>query len=377
MFSFWQQDVFFRPADIVIAGGGFMGLWSAYELKKQHPKLTITVLEKDSIPGGASVRNAGFACFGSPGELLADGINIGEEAMWKIVEMRYKGIRKIREILRDEVIDYDACGGYECFNDPKLFQQVADKLPWLNKGMQGITGKDAIFSIVNDGITALGMQHFKYMIANRLEGGLHSGKAIQALLQKLSAMDVRVLYGADVSSWQNTGTTSKIEIGGAYHTTIQANKFLITTNASAPQLTHTMPVYSARGQVLVTQPIQGLQLRGTFHYDEGFYYWRNVGNRILLGGARNQAFEAENTGDIKISHTIQTALETFLHQHIRLPSEEIRIDHRWAGIMGFTQNKQPVIQAIGPGVWAAIACNGMGVALTPLMAEVVVTQMMG
>ncbi len=377
MHSFWQQDVFFQPADVVIAGGGFMGLWSAYELKKRYPKLSVTILEKDSLPGGASVRNAGFACFGSPGELLADAAGMGDDAMWRIVEMRYKGIEKIRKLLGDVAIDYDACGGYECFNNSMLFEQVRNRLPWLNKGMKSITGKADVFSIEDNSIATLGMKNFKHLIANRLEGGLHSGKAIQVLLQKLCGMGVTILYGANVNNWQNIGDRLEIDISGTYDATITAGTLLISTNAFVPQLTHILPVAPARGQVLVTKPIRDLPLRGTFHYDEGFYYWRNVGNRILLGGARNQAFEAENTTEMNTSDTIQTALENFLHQHIHLPDQKIEIDYSWAGIMGFTQNKQPIIQQIQPGVWAAIACNGMGVALTPVIAEQVVTQMMG
>jgi gamma-glutamylputrescine oxidase len=377
MFSFWQQDAFLHPADIVIAGSGFMGLWTAYELKKQYPKLFITVLEKESLPGGASVRNAGFACFGSPGELLADATDMGENAMWSLVEMRYKGIQKIRKILSDIAIDYDACGGYECFTEPNAFQQVAGRLSWLNAGMKIITGKDDVFEIADAGINGLGMKNFTNMLANRLEGGLHSGKTIRALLQKLSAMGVTVLYGANVTQWQNMDSKLVVEIGGTYNTSIITNKLLITTNAFVPQLANVVPIYSARGQVLVSNPINGLQLRGTFHYNTGFYYWRNVGNRILIGGARNQAFQEENTTDIKTTATIQTALENFLHNHLYLPHQTLEFEYRWAGIMGFTQNKQPIMQAIEPGVWAAIACNGMGVALTPIVAEQVVTQMMG
>ena len=377
MFSFWQQDVFSQPADVVIAGGGFMGLWSAYELKTRYPKLAVTLLEKDSSPGGASVRNAGFACFGSPGELLADAAGMGEDSMWNIVEMRYQGMEKIRSVLSDAAIEYDACGGYECFTDSILFQQVEDKLPWLNRCMQRITGKANVFSVADERIAELGMKNFKHLIANQLEGGLHSGKAIQTLLQKLCGIGVTILYGANVSHWHNKGSHLEIAINGTHQATIFTDKFLIATNAMLPQLTRVLPVQPARGQVLITKPIRDLPMRGTFHYDEGYYYWRNAGNRILLGGARNQALEAETTTEMITSDTIQTALKSFLYHHIHLPAAEIEIDYSWAGIMGFTENKQPAIQKIQPGVWAAVACNGMGVALTPVLAEQVVTQMMG
>ena len=48
-------------ADVVIAGGGFTGLWTAYFLTESNPNLGIVVLEQDICGGGPSGRNGGFA----------------------------------------------------------------------------------------------------------------------------------------------------------------------------------------------------------------------------------------------------------------------------------------------------------------------------
>jgi glycine/D-amino acid oxidase-like deaminating enzyme len=52
------------------------------------------------------------------------------------------------------------------------------------------------------------------------------------------------------------------------------------------------------------------------------------------------------------------------------------IENRWSGIMGFTSSKQPVAEEVEPGIFMLIACNGMGVALTPVMAEKMATLML-
>jgi gamma-glutamylputrescine oxidase len=88
--SVWEKESFFEHQDIIIVGSGLVGLWSALELKEKHPRLKITILERSMVPAGASTRNAGFACFGSPSELLHDKEISGEDRMWRIVEMRYK-----------------------------------------------------------------------------------------------------------------------------------------------------------------------------------------------------------------------------------------------------------------------------------------------
>ena len=111
--SIWEKESWFAPADIVIAGSGLVGLWSAYYLKKKHPSLRITIIERGIVPTGASTRNAGFACFGSLTELLADIDQMGEDKMLELVSLRYRGLKKIRKTFRDAEIGYEQLGGFE------------------------------------------------------------------------------------------------------------------------------------------------------------------------------------------------------------------------------------------------------------------------
>ncbi|MGV9570121.1 FAD-dependent oxidoreductase, partial [Streptomyces nigra] len=54
-------------ADVVIVGGGYTGLWTAYYLKKAVPFLRITVLEQRFCGYGASGRNGGWLYNGVAG----------------------------------------------------------------------------------------------------------------------------------------------------------------------------------------------------------------------------------------------------------------------------------------------------------------------
>lgn len=54
-------------ADVVVVGGGFTGLWTAYYLKQLNPSLSVVVVERHHVGFGASGRNGGwvvaeFAC---------------------------------------------------------------------------------------------------------------------------------------------------------------------------------------------------------------------------------------------------------------------------------------------------------------------------
>ena len=108
--SVWESESFFSPKDYIVIGSGFTGLWSAYFLKKLHPRRSVMILERGIIPSGASTRNAGFACFGSLTELLADSRLTGEKEMLELVEMRFKGLRRIRNLFSRKRIGYESKG---------------------------------------------------------------------------------------------------------------------------------------------------------------------------------------------------------------------------------------------------------------------------
>jgi gamma-glutamylputrescine oxidase len=79
--SIWEKESFYAPKDVIIVGSGLVGLWCAWHLKKNNPKISIAIIDRGIIPTGASTRNAGFACFGSVTELVEDAGRFGEENM--------------------------------------------------------------------------------------------------------------------------------------------------------------------------------------------------------------------------------------------------------------------------------------------------------
>src|SRR5699024_10665891 len=121
--SFWERETLSRPCDLVIVGAGIVGLSSALFYKRQYPGQEVVVLEKGCLPGGAGTRNAGFACFGSVTELLADMENEPEEHIKRLIHRRYLGLQLLRKTLGDRAIGFEPCGGYEFFNDRQVFEK--------------------------------------------------------------------------------------------------------------------------------------------------------------------------------------------------------------------------------------------------------------
>ena len=390
--SVWEKESFFAPADIIIAGSGFVGLWSAYYLKKANPSLSIMIVERGLIPAGASTRNAGFACFGSLTELLADSRKMGEDNMLELVRMRYKGLKRIGKLFSDKEIGYERYGGYELIGStpPPAQDQTAtvrdnaipepdinelrSHIDSLNLKLKKITKQQKTFRLQNEQISAFGFAGIQYLVENKSEGQLHPGKLCQALLRQVQSMGVTVLNNIEIKSFEKIHGSLLLHTNQSFP--LSANQLLVCTNAFARQLLPQLDLTPARGQVLVTSHIDQLPFKGTFHYEEGYYYFRDLGDRVLLGGARNMDFEGETTEDMTVTDPIQQELERFLREVI-LPGRTYTIDHRWSGIMGMGTEKLPILRPINDQVFCAVRMSGMGVALAPVIGEKVAEMMTG
>lgn len=365
------------PQDVMIAGSGFAGLWSALYLKKRAPKTKITILEKSVLPAGASTRNAGFACFGSLSEVVDDIQTMGLDKTLQLVELRYKGLKKIEKHFGAKTIDLDWCGGYELFGsgDRMKKEDIEANIVYLNSILKGITGTKKTYALDVAKIKQFQFGQTAHIVKNKDEGYLHAGKLVKALLHQVQSMGVQVLNGIEVKGYEHL--SNGIEVATDTGHTFTTQQLLICTNALAQDLLPAPLITPARGQVLLTSPIEGLPWNGTFHYDEGFYYFRNLGDRVLLGGARNKAFDEERTTSLTTSDTIQKELERFLREVI-LPQakEEYTIDMRWSGIMGMGPQKMPVVEELAPHVFCALGTGGMGVAIAPELGQQVAKLML-
>lgn len=381
--SVWEKESFFARTDVIIIGSGLVGLWCAWHLKKQRPESRITVLDRGIIPTGASTRNAGFACFGSVTELMADKEKAGEEAMLQLVDMRFRGLQRTRKILGEKAIGFQWSKGYELIaanKDPgKALLQ--DQIDWLNEKISPIVRSSPTYKFANRKIKQFGFGATAHLIENKFEGTLHTGKLCQQLLLRVQALGVTVLNSISADHFEKGPEGIRVHASWPAGNTKQdytfhSKQLIICTNAFARQLLPKLDVQPARGQILVTAPLENLRFKGSFHYDEGFYYFRDLGDRILLGGARNKAFEEETTGEMQITDAIQKELEHFLTNYL-LPGQPVTIEDRWSGIMGMGSEKMPIIREVEPGVWCAVRMSGMGVALSALVGEEIAVKLLG
>ncbi|MBL7997767.1 MAG: FAD-binding oxidoreductase [Candidatus Kapabacteria bacterium] len=361
--SFWEQTELLR-CDALVVGGGIIGLSAAITLKEQDPHRDVVLLEREILPSGASTKNAGFACYGSLTEVLGDVDELGATDAQHVIARRKHGLDMLRGRLGDERMGYEPCGGYEL-----LWETDAPALARMDEAnalMEPLFGAE-YYSHRDPLITEFGfnLDRVRNLVMMKHEGAINSGRMMKNLALYAAHLGVRIITGADVQAVEENETDVRIRVRRhVMNDTVEfvCRDVIVCTNALAPQLMPGCDVLPARGQVLITEPIPSLQFKGVFHFHSGYYYFRHVGNRVLFGGGRNLDKDGETTDRFETTPLIQESLLEHLRNTI-LPGRDVQIAMRWAGIMGFSSTKKPIVQRISRGIVVGFGCNGMGVAL--------------
>jgi len=361
--SYWELKNWFTNVDYTIVGSGIVGLHCALRLREKFPDSKILVLEKGLLPQGASTKNAGFACFGSISEILDDLKSHSEEEVLQLIQKRYNGLQLLRKNLGDATIDYKPFGGYELFlkENEDSYRECLQKLPFINEILKPFFKSD-VFAKEVSRFDFKGIQ--EYLIFNPFEAQIDTGNMMQALLQKAISQNILLLNQVEVTSFQEKKDSVQIALG---EFSFSSKKLLFATNGFAGQLINNA-VKPARAQVLITEPIPNLDIKGTFHLDKGYYYFRNIQDRILIGGGRNLDFEGETTTQLGQTALIQNKLEQLLKEVI-LPNTDFKIAHRWSGIMGLGSSKNPIVEPLSENVYCGVRLGGMGVAIGSLIGQ--------
>lgn len=361
--SYWELKNWFTNVDFTIVGSGIVGLHCALALREKYPNSKILVLEKGILPQGASTKNAGFACFGSISEILDDLKNHSEEEVIQLIQKRWNGLQLLRKNLGDEAIDFKPFGGYELFlkEDESNYNECLQRLSFVNEILKPIFRTD-VFAKEVDRFDFKNIQ--EYLIFNPFEAQIDTGKMMNALLQKAISNNILILNQVEVTSYLDKKDSVEVQMNGFEFLT---QKLLFATNGFAEKITNNQ-VKPARAQVLITEPIANLDIKGTFHLDKGYYYFRNIDDRILLGGGRNLDFSGETTTEFGQTELIQNHLEELLKKVI-LPNTDFKIAHRWSGIMGMGSSKRPIVEPISDNVFCGARLGGMGVAIGSLIGK--------
>ena len=361
MISYWEKSSLLNY-DLIVIGGGITGMFCALSYREIYPKAKIAILERGLFSSGASTKNAGFTCFGSLSELQDDSTKMTEKELLTVLQLRLEGLQLLRETLGDKNIDYQPNGGFELFFEehPKSL----NSLSCFNELLYPIFKKE-VYTLKNSKIRDFGLDktHVKHLVENSFEGQLNTGLMMQALRAKINTENISFLSKVEVSSFEESKEKSTLLVSiQGQQIKLETRKIAVCNNAFAKRFFPALELNPGRGLIFITKPIKDLKLRGSFHYNEGYYYFRNIDNRVLFGGGRDLDIKTETTTSFGVNSQIKQKLLEDLETFI-LPGQSVPIEMEWSGIMGFGSKKIPLLQKVGDHIAMGVRLGGMGIAI--------------
>ena len=334
LLSFWEHNGWCQGRDIVVVGAGFVGLSAALESSRRFPDASITIVELSPLCGGGSTKNAGFACFGSPSELLDDWNTLGPEKTVELVASRYNGLKNLRSNFSEEEIGYEPTGAIELFTDEVsgVKERTLEFLPTINEALEGVFGSMP-FEVKSSKNGVLGA---RTVISSPLEGILDTSKLYRATLSKALSEGIDIINGCKIQNIERDGEGFRLDFDFGF---FEAKEVMIAANAFAKELMPDLDVQPSVNRVLVTEEIPGLNFDGSCHYDRGYVYLRRIGNRMLIGGGRQWG-----DGDSK---EVENKLKSFLYKHIEGTSDA-QVEYNWIGHLGAGASRDPIVKTIEP-----------------------------
>tara|TARA_B100001093_G_scaffold77370_1_gene68390 strand:+ start:2576 stop:3712 length:1137 start_codon:yes stop_codon:yes gene_type:complete len=367
-FSYWESMEWLEGHDLIAIGGGIVGISAALRAKTIHPNWKVAVIERDSLGGGGSTKNAGFACFGSTTELLHDRKTLGDTEALSVLQKRISGLQLLRSTLGDEAIGYRACGSLELIRKDAGYEMPSQEIiAEINEWAAQATHTAQTFKITSSSeLQGIDATKINGAIASPLEGALDTGKTMLALRNMAQSHGVRILLGLNVTDWEAGNSVHRVQIqrqkGLGLEDSIWINtpRVVIATNAFAQELMPSLDVIPQPNIVLVTAPIEKLKFNGTAHMDAGYLYARNIHNRMLIGGGRHWGLDSEEEIIQALNATMCSIFPC---------AQSAEIEYQWTGILGVGMTRKPIVKRIRPGCVAAVRMGGMGVAIGMQLAK--------
>jgi gamma-glutamylputrescine oxidase len=334
--------------EVVVIGGGVTGCSCALTLAEAGVR--VRLFEARRIAWGASGRNGGFALRGLAipypearerfGSAAAEVWRFTERNLDRMEELAGDALRRVGSfrLADDEELD-SVHAEYEALREDGIAAEWVDVLPAPLDSM------------------------FRGAILHPGDGSLQPARWVRRLGAQAIAAGAEVVEETRVESLDDVD---------AEHVVIATDGY---TSGLLPELDRT--IQPVRGQVIVTEPLAETLYPRPHYARHGFDYWQQTADRrLVLGGRRDKSLAAEFTNEEALTEPIQSELESFAAE---LAGGEPRIEHRWPGIFGSTEDQLPLVGRVPgrEGVWVSAGYSGHGNVMGLACGELVALAILG
>jgi glycine/D-amino acid oxidase-like deaminating enzyme len=343
-------DVALDGVDVEIIGAGITGCSCALTLAQAGKR--VRVVDRRDIAEGASGRNGGFALRGGAARYDVARETYGRDAARELWSRTERELRRIEELGGDA---FRRTGSLRLAADDEERGEIRAEFEALRA--------DGFACEWRDDLSPLLASHFGGAIYHIGDGALQPARFVRRLAGAAGEAGAEFRTGVRVESLDDLG----------------AETVVIASDGSGRGLLRELDdaLWPARGQVIATEPLAERLFECPHYARHGFDYWQQLpDNRVVLGGFRDFSILAEMTDEEVTTQEIQSALDAFL---VELLGTMPRIEHRWAGIFGLTQDLLPLVGPVPgrDGTWVAAGYSGHGNVLGFLCGRLVAKAILG
>lgn len=361
-------------ADVVIVGGGFTGLNTAWQFKRDNANARVVVLEAEYIGFGASGRSAGFSTklFGLEPELVL--LRWGRQKMIDAHRYLQMAVEHTRQLIDDHGLrsDYRHTGLLRIgYSDKQLARLGKTYQLFQELGIDGDMRWQDRADI---------RQEFH---SERFIGGIHEAdtgfldpcKQVRELKRLAESVGVEIYEASPVTGVDSSGPSIVVDTADGR---VTADKLVIATNAYSRQVpgarslkNRQFPLWSYQ---IVTEPLSdaqwasiGWERRQSFGDNRQLlhYYRPTVDGRIVMGGGDVIAYGSPARDEQPSPMSWQHCEDhlKWLYPQLR----DLRVAYRWGGPVSVTIDMVPEIGFIGDErILYSGGCFGHGVSLSHL-----------
>ncbi|KAI1860380.1 uncharacterized protein JN550_011532 [Neoarthrinium moseri] len=368
-----------KACDVVIIGGGFAGVATAYHLFKDNPNPpSIVLLEARKVCSGATGRNGGHVKPDMYYNVSKYSKLYGAEAAAELAAFEASHVYAVKSLVETEGLDCDfqLTRSIDVFLDPKHARETEEAYRELVTG--GVVDlHDVAFTPKKDAERISGVKNaqccFSFTAAH-----LWPLKMVQQLLERLLVKGLNLQANTPVTSVSSTRDDQGLWTVHTARGTIATRKVVYATNAYTSQLlpeyaNRIVPIRGVCSHIVSSKGAHSPHLVNTYgirfnsrHYD---YLIPRADGSIVVGGAGQRFWHMkdqwfDNVRDDELVANAVPYFDDYMQRNFRgWESSDAKAEQVWTGIMGFSSDFMPHLGQVpdksGQYIIAGFSGHGM------------------
>ncbi|HEX6782366.1 MAG TPA: FAD-dependent oxidoreductase [Solirubrobacterales bacterium] len=355
-----------READLLVVGGGYTGMWTAWYAKQQEPAARVVLLEAEPVCGhGPSGRNGGF-CNAMWYSLASMRERWGDAAALRIAHAAEQAVARIGAFCEEQAVD--------AWFRPAGYVQVSTTA--AHDGSWDRSVRACAELGVPEMLRPLSTEE----VAERCASPAFRGGAVSptsatvqparlalGLREQLLAAGVEIFESSPVRSFRAAGDGVEARTAAG---SVRATRGVLAIGSAAKAGPLRGHLTVASSHIVLTEPVPDLleeigwtngdcitDSRSLLHY-----FRTTPDGRIAFGwGGGRIAAGARTHGRSEVDAAVVAAATEHLHDYFP-PLRDRRVTHAWGGPIDASPTHLPAVHTLpGRRAWVAAGYTGNGV----------------